>query len=394
MVPGRLPVRETINALSPKYSHNVIGSIRTIVNKGGVPVLFVLDDDPTGTQTYHDIDVLTMFEANKMAAEAASQTFEIVLRGDSTLRGHLPEEPKAAEEALIHFNGLIMALVLYQGGCYAVADLHYIKENDELKCGKRLNESSFVPVTLQDIRVGGPASVAEKLLAAAESHIHIFIPGLLEAEKSGRQDPYRTGAAFVSPRPGITGIPQLTLADLGVSTKIIITRRLPGSLIMAGSRGDKLTVIELDVAQLISSPEAAEAMVKAAAQQASSEITKSCDVLAMTSRLLIKSQDALTSLSIGSQVAKALVQLVELIDARPQYFIAKGGIASLDAAAKGLRMRRAKVLGQAAPGTPLRRCDEETSRHRVVPYMVFPGSVGRDQTLADVVEAWSTDESG
>lgn len=67
-----------------------------------------------------------------MAAEAASQTFEIVLRGDSTLRGHLPEEPKAAEEALSRFNGLIMALVLYQGGYYAVANLHYIKENDEL----------------------------------------------------------------------------------------------------------------------------------------------------------------------------------------------------------------------------------------------------------------------
>ncbi|KAH7111703.1 hypothetical protein B0J13DRAFT_590959 [Dactylonectria estremocensis] len=301
----RLPVRETIDALSPKYSHNVIGSTRSLVNKGEVPVLFVLDDDPTGTQTYHDID------ANKMAAEAASQTFEIVLRGDSTLRGHLPEEPKAAEEALSRFNGLIMTL----------------------KCGKRLNESSFVPVTLQDIRVGGPASSASILIlgAAAESDIHTFIAGLLEAEKSGRQYPYRTGAAFVLPRPGITGIPQLTLADLGVSTKILNTRRLPGSLIMAGS-------------------------------------------------LLIKGQDTLTSLSIGSQVAKALVQL--------------SGITSLDAATKGLKMRRARVLGQAAPGAPLRRCDEETSRHRVVPYMVFPGSVGRDQTRADVVEAWSTDGSG
>lgn len=153
-------------------------------------------------------------------------------------------------------------------------------------------------------------------------------------------------------------------------------------------------MIELDFAQLISSPEAAEAMVKAAAQQASSKITKGCDILVMSSRLLIKGQDTLTSLSIGSQVAKALVQLVELIDARPQYFIAKSGITSLDAATKGLKMRRARVLGQAAPGAPLWRCDEETSRHRVVPYMVFPGSVGRDQTRADFVVAWSTDESG
>ncbi|KAH7110155.1 hypothetical protein EDB81DRAFT_849229 [Dactylonectria macrodidyma] len=306
----RLPVREAIDALSPKYSHNVIGSTRSIVNKGEVPVLFVLDDDPTGTQTYHDIDVLTMWDIEILQQD---QTFEIVLRGDSTLRGHLPEEPKAAEEALCRFNGLIMTL----------------------KCGKQLNESSFVPVTLQDVRVGGPASSASILIlsAAAESDIHTFIAGLLEAEKIGRQYPYRTGAAFV----------------------------------LRERRGDKLT--------------AAEAMVKAAAQQASSKITKGCDVLVMTSRLLIK-------------VAKALVQLVELIEARPQYFIAKSGITSLDAATKGLKMRRARALGQAAPGAPLRRCEEETSRHRVVPYMVFPGSVGRNQTRADVAEAWSTDESG
>ncbi|KAH7111037.1 hypothetical protein B0J13DRAFT_534415 [Dactylonectria estremocensis] len=71
MVPGRLPVRETIDALSPKYSHNVIGSTRSIVNKGEVPVLFVMDDDPTGTQTYHDIDVLTMWDIEILQQEFA-----------------------------------------------------------------------------------------------------------------------------------------------------------------------------------------------------------------------------------------------------------------------------------------------------------------------------------
>ncbi|EQB53135.1 hypothetical protein CGLO_07174 [Colletotrichum gloeosporioides Cg-14] len=109
----------------------------------------------------------------------------------------------------------------------------------------------------------------------------------------------------------------------------------------------------------------------------------------MTSRELIKGHDALSSLQIGSKVARALVQLVEKIDVRPRYLIAKGGITSSDAATKGLKMRRARILGQAAPGVPLWRCDEETSRHRGVPYVVFPGNVGSDQTLADVVESWS-----
>jgi len=100
------------------------------------PVLVILDDDPNGTQTCHDINVLTVWdrdilvdefnsqftgffiltnsralpptEARKLirtictsvkeAADIAKRKFEVVLRGDSTLRGHFPDEPEAAEE--------------------------------------------------------------------------------------------------------------------------------------------------------------------------------------------------------------------------------------------------------------------------------------------------------
>lgn len=52
-------------------------------------------------------------------------------------------------------------------------------------------------------------------------------------------------------------------------------------------------------------------------------------------------------------------------------------------------MKRAMVMGQAAKGVPLWKCDEPTSRHVGVPYVVFPGNVGTDETLAEVVERWS-----
>ena len=67
----------------------------------------------------------------------------------------------------------------------------------------------------------------------------------------------------------------------------------------------------------------------------------------------------------------------------------QGGITSSDAATKGLEMKRALILGQAAPGVPIWRCNEETSRHQGVPYIVFPGNVGGDDTLAEVVERWA-----
>ncbi len=55
-------------------------------------------------------------------------------------------------------------------------------------------------------------------------------------------------------------------------------------------------------------------------------------------------------------------------------------------------MKRAMVVGQAAPGVPLWRCDESTSRHTSVPYVVFPGNVGSEDALADLVERWALPE--
>ena len=52
-------------------------------------------------------------------------------------------------------------------------------------------------------------------------------------------------------------------------------------------------------------------------------------------------------------------------------------------------MKRAMILGQAAPGVPIWQCNEESSRHKGVPYIVFPGNVGGDDTLVEVVERWA-----
>lgn len=476
----RLPAAETLRSLPEEYSEDVLSSIRRVVDGGQVPTLVVLDDDPTGTQTCHDINVLAVWDAEtleqefsldpagffiltnsralpstdarrliveicenvKAAAAKANKTFEIVLRGDSTLRGHLPEEPEAVEGALGRFDGWVLTPFFSQGGRLTIDDVHYVKEEDVLvpvsqtsfaqdatfgyqnsnlrqyileKCGTRFDEESFLSISLDDIRSGGPSAVAKKLLsvpsspdlviivnAVVDSDMHVFVAGLLDAEQHGRRYLFRTGAAFVSSRLGIRAIPPLTLDDLGVNNSAQVPS---GGLVLAGSyvpkttaqlqrlrerRGDKLHVLELPVTQLVSSTRIAETLVSAAAREASETLAAGKDVLVMTSRELVKGTDALSSLSIGSKVAQALVALMERIDVRPRYIIAKGGITSSDAATKGLRMRRARVLGQAAPGVPLWVCTEETSRHRAVPYVVFPGNVGSEDTLADIVESWAT----
>lgn len=476
------PASRILSSLPLPSNHDHLSDIQHAISGKDIPALVVLDDDPTGTQTCHGINVLTVWDVPileeelnsnsagffiltnsralnpsdakqlikdicsnlKVAAKKTGRSFEVVLRGDSTLRGHLPEEPEAAEEALGSFDGWVVTPFFAQGGRITVDDVHYVKEGDTMtpvhltpfaqdatfgyknsnlrqyvleKCGSRFNNDSFLSITIDDIRVGGPAAVRDKLIsrdqgsntvivvnATEESDMHIFVAGLLQAEKAGRRYLYRTGAAFVSSRLGIRGIAPLTLQDLDRHGASLAPTH--GGLIIAGSyvpktteqlailregRGDKLHVIELQVQDLLSL-RAAE-IVTSAAEDASSKIASGHDVLVMTSRELIKADDALASLEIGSKVASALVQLLERIDARPRYLIAKGGITSSDAATKGLKMRRAQVLGQAAPGVPLWRCDEETSRHRGVAYVVFPGNVGSKDTLNEVVTLWSRDAS-
>ena len=154
-------------------------------------------------------------------------------------------------------------------------------------------------------------------------------------------------------------------------------------------RGPSLEVIVLTVDDLLKSPEDADQAALDAADKAGQSILNGRDVLVMTSRDLITGNDGVSSLKIGSTVAAALVLFLRLLVPRPRYIIAKGGITSSDAACKGLRMRRAQILGQAASGVPLWRCNEPTSKFSGIPYVVFPGNVGEVNTLRDLVASWA-----
>ncbi|KAL3477609.1 NADP-dependent oxidoreductase domain-containing protein [Aspergillus californicus] len=442
-----------------------------------LPILVVLDDDPTGTQTCHGINALTVWDedilaeeflnchrgffiltnsralptpaarelirsictAVKKAATKAQKDFEIVLRGDSTLRGHFPDEPEVAEEVIGAMNGWILAPFFRQGGRLTIDDIHYVAGPDgdlvpaaqtpfakdatfgyaNSNMRKYVVEKSkgSIPdhrvysISLEDIRIGGPQAVTEKLLsfgkgsviivnAVVDTDMEIFVLGLLRAKARGRTYLYRTGAAFVSTRLGIAQIPPLSPKSLGLSTH----PTQPGGLILAGSyvpktteqlqflldgRGSQLQTIILKVEDLLKSPEDAERAALDAAEKAGHFILKGEDVLIMTSRDLITGNDGISSLKIGSTVAAVLVLFLRLLIPRPRYIIAKGGITSSDAACKGLRMRRAQILGQAASGVPLWRCTEPTSKFSGIPYVVFPGNVGEANTLHDLVASWA-----
>lgn len=131
----------------------------------------VLDDDPTGTQTVHGIDVLARWSVEMLAAALADPRpcfyvltntrslsaseasalvlevssnlaaagrltgvgFSVVSRGDSTLRGYFAEEIAAIEAGLgVAFDAKVVIPAFFEGGRYTIDDVHYVGDGDNL----------------------------------------------------------------------------------------------------------------------------------------------------------------------------------------------------------------------------------------------------------------------
>ncbi len=255
---------ETIGNLPPEYPSDALKQITAFLSSTSTSPrrLVVLDDDPTGTQTCHDISVLTVWDIQTLTAEFLSPTpgffiltnsralppssattlireicqnvlaaatatgyskdnLDIVLRGDSTLRGHFPLEVDVAQSVLGFDAGApptwVLAPFFFQGGRFTIDNVHYVLEGEKLvpagetqfardatfgykssnlrdyvleKAPGRFSAEQVHSVSLEDIRRGGPEVVCERLLgfpkggvvianAAAESDMHVFVAGLL-----------------------------------------------------------------------------------------------------------------------------------------------------------------------------------------------------------------------
>lgn len=133
--------------------------------------IVILDDDPTGTQTVHNIPVLTTWDVEslchalrsnepaffiltntraftqdeavalshavgmnlKAASRKTQVPVDVISRSDSTLRGHFPAEVDAVAKTMEeeHLPYLICPF-FFEGGRLTIDDVHYVAEGDEL----------------------------------------------------------------------------------------------------------------------------------------------------------------------------------------------------------------------------------------------------------------------
>jgi uncharacterized protein YgbK (DUF1537 family) len=438
----------------------------------------VLDDDPTGSQTVHDVDVVTVFEDAEYAAglaEPGSTCFiltntrslpessavelnasvadslfrlgerlgapiDVVSRSDSTLRGHVIAEVRAIDAARravtgAGYDGVLLIPSYFEAGRFTAGDIHWATVGGEpvpVGASEFAGDATFGyassnlrdfiaeksdgtttadqvhSITLDDIRLGGPQRVTEILCGVSSgafivvnatdyADLDIVVLGLLDAEKQGRSFVYRTGPSFPRALAGLEPQEPLTARQIwpdgnpGGHGLVVVGSHvgLTSRQVLAAQERGRMAEAELHVPTL-TDPDRRDAHVAEVGRHVV-EALASSDVLVFTSRTLMRGGDADDSLAISRDVSTAVIDVVRhALAAHPSWVVAKGGITSHDVAVRGLGIRRAEVLGQLLPGmVSVLRPIEATPEAVGVPYVVFAGNVGDENTLADVVELFS-----
>ena len=85
------------------------------------------------------------------------------------------------------------------------------------------------------------------------------------------------------------------------------------------------------------------------------------------------------------RISEGITSIAGRLDTVPLFVLAKGGITSSDVATKALGQVRSVVMGQILPGIPVWKTGNE-SRYPGIPYIVFPGNVGEEDSLRQAAE--------
>lgn len=397
---------------------------------GEFPAFFILTNSRSLTENAACDLAREIGENLYRASEKSGVRVVVISRSDSTLRGHFPSEVDASAQALSkdQLPYLIVPFFM-EGGRFTLNDIHYVKELDSLvpasmtpfakdaafgfansnlknyieeKTGGKIKAEEVISVSLQDIRIGGPDQVADIFRsvpkgaacfvnAASYRDMEVVVSALIKVENDGYEFLYRTAASFVRSRIGLDAGDGLLAGDQLVSPSdngglFVIGSYVPKTTSQVSALFDLTDVaaIEVQVDELLDESRRA-AEIERVVSFTNQTLGSGADAAIYTSRSLVSGSDAASSLEIGRIVSESLVEIVSSITRQPRYLVAKGGITSSDIATKALGIKRAMVIGQALPGVPAWRCGEET-RYPGMTYIVFPGNVGEDDALAQIVK--------
>ncbi len=422
-------------------------------------VVIVLDDDPTGTQTVYDVPVITELKEvaireelvrgtylfylltnsraypSKTVAKGAAMLSNIIkglceelgkrplliIRGDSTLRGHFIMEDLGLMGGLqLESAQLFLIPAFFEGGRYTINDIHYVKQGEDLlpaaetpfskdstfgyqnsdlkswvqeKTDGKISAESVSSLSLSALRSTRPLSLQVSMTKSKNVDIHIVNAAdyidlkraTLAILRFAKNPILRTSASFIK---ALLGQPDRPLLKLKRKEEhgglIVVGSHVPKTTAQLAHLQDstKLSEYEVDVrALLFEKPVFASRVL---AQKISEKLREGKDVLLFTSREVITTEGAEANLNIAAKVSGYLEKVVEELTLQPSFLLTKGGITSSRIATEALGVKRAMALGQVQPGVPTWELGPE-SKFPGMPFIIYPGNVGGVDGLSRIL---------
>lgn len=406
----------------------------------------VLDDDPTGTQSATGVTVLLDCDADRLTAaltaadsvyvqtnsralheadavvlarriradgEAAAarlgEPVRFVLRGDSTLRGHVFAET----EVFLPDEGIILFVPAFpDGGRTTVDGVHYVRVDGvdvpahrseyaadpvfpfstsvlvDYVAEKSQRVGIAVPLSvvhgggLEELLIGAPSGSVVLPDAAAAADIEAIAAATDAAMRAGRNIVVRSAAPLAAVLAGVASdglLPRPLTTDPGPVLLVCGSHTAGATAQLAPIVAANGAPAVVDTAAALREPTTAGA---AAAKAARSGLVRTG--LAVLTSERDRSQ-AHNTLDHGEKVMTALTTAVRELLPDVEVVVAKGGITSAEVAHTGIGASSAYVLGQVLPGVSVWRLRSHDDRELL--YVVVPGNVGGPDTLVSVLDA-------
>jgi uncharacterized protein YgbK (DUF1537 family) len=383
-------------------------------------------------------------EAEKINAEVVKQILMVnsefgykiifISRSDSTLRGHFPLETDTIKNVLSTYNlkpgfPVIFTPAFFEAGRFTIDNVHYYKEGESLipvnesefandnvfgykhanlidyiieKTNNEIKPENILAFGLNELKNSSVDDIIQKaelnksaayIISNAWQYADLYklaLAVLTLAIKGKNPLILRTSSSFPKALSGIEDKPHLTGTVLNVKSQ--------KGLFIIGSHVQKTTRqlnkilenhevqgIEIPVDLVLNSPDSLLGEI----QSSIKNIWKSGKLpVLFTSRKEVRLENKSERLNLGKKVSEFLVNIVCYLPEAPSYLVSKGGITSHDILTKGLKLKSARVAGQVLPGVPVILTG---SNHKFseMPFVIFPGNVGNDNSLAEIVEIFA-----
>ncbi|GGI43867.1 uncharacterized protein YgbK (DUF1537 family) [Agromyces flavus] len=406
----------------------------------------VLDDDPTGTQSATGVTVLLDHDAEALAeilatsdavyvqtnsralpedeaialarrirddalaaASRLGADVRFVLRGDSTLRGHVFAET----EVFLDGDAVMLFVPAFPDGGRTTRDgVHFVRvAGDDVPAHEseyaddpvfgfgtgvlvdyvaEKSDRRGIHVPLADARAGrlaqalaeAPAGSVVLPDAVTDDDIRLIAEATDAAIAAGTSVVVRSASPLAAELAGVASHGLLPTPLTGTGGPVLLacgshTAGATAQLAAVTADWGAPAVIDTDAALL--DPVAAG---RAAAEAAWSGLDRRPLAFVTTDRRRSASHNTLAH---GERVMTALTTAVRELLPDVSVVVAKGGITSAEVARTGVGARAAVVLGQVLPGVSAWRMTAHDGRD--VLYVVVPGNVGGADTLVRVLEA-------